>query len=227
MKILLIEDDLDICEFLKTCLKAQSWVVDVAHNGTSGSYLARTNTYDVIVLDYSLPGKNGSVVCEEIRTAGKTIPIIVLSVMSDVYHKIALLEKGADDYMTKPFLFEELKARIKAIGRRPHTLAPSKLFVGDIILDTSTQSMSRGGRIIYLTRKELNLLEYLMKNKGVVLSRGVILEHVWSAESDPFSNTVEAHILNLRKKLNGDGQPDLIRNIPGRGYIMEDRIRLD
>ena len=224
MKILLIEDDLDICEFLKTCLKAQSWTVDVAHNGSSGSYLARTNPYDIIVLDYSLPVKNGGVVCEEIRTAGKTIPILILSVVSEVYNKIGALEKGADDYMTKPFLFEELKARIKAITRRPRTIESSKLTVGDIVLNTSTQSMSRGGKGIYLTRKEFNLLEYLMKNKGVVLPRGLILEHVWSADSDPFSNTVEAHILNLRKKLNTDDQPDMIRNIPGRGYVIEEKL---
>lgn len=221
MKILIIEDDRDVCEFLKTSFEAESSNVDTAANGNDGSYLARTNDYDVIILDHSLPKKNGAVVCEEIRTAGRTTPIIFLSVIGELYHKVDALEKGADDYVTKPFSFEELRARVRAVVRRPHKIEGVILRVGDVVLDAEKQTVTRNGVGVYLTRKEFNLLEYLMRNQGVVLSRGVIMEHVWNAEGDPFSNTIESHILNLRKKMNGGRKKEMVRNIPGRGYMID------
>ncbi len=221
MKILIIEDDSEILDFLKNSFINISHTVDTSTNGADGSYMARTNAYDIIVLDYSLPEKNGFTVCTEIRSSGSNSPIIFLSMNHSTQHKIACLEAGADDYLTKPFSFEELNARIKALQRRPKKIESSLLYCRNLVLDTKKQVVSRGNIPIYLTRTEYNLLEYLLKNKGMVLSRGIIMEHVWNAESDPFSNTVESHIVNLRKKINIQNEDEMIRNIPGRGYIVD------
>ncbi len=222
MKILLIEDDSEIASFIKNSLMEDSFSVDVAKNGGDGSFLARTNPYDVIVTDQSLPIKDGITVCEEIRASGIETPIIFLTVHGEIRKKILAFGKGADDYMTKPFSLEELKARILAVARRPHKIESSILTIDDIILNTEKRTVKRGDTHIYLTRKTYDLLEYLMKNKGKVLSRGIIMEYVWNLESDPFSNTVEAHIMNLRKKINIDGKKDILKNLPGRGYIIDD-----
>ena len=221
MKILIIEDDQDVADFLKSSFEAESSSVDIASNGADGSYMARTNQYDVIILDYSLPKKNGGLVCEEIRESGITTPIIFLSVIGELYHKVDALEKGADDYMTKPFSFEELRARVRTVMRRPAKIASSVLQVGDVRLNIEKQIVTRGETGVYLTRKEFNLLEYMMKNPGVVLSRGMIMEHVWNADGDPFSNTIEAHILNLRRKISTSRRKEMIHNIPGRGYMID------
>ncbi len=205
MKILIVEDDHDLCDFLKTSFEAESSYIDIAYNGADGSYKARTNEYDVVILDHSLPQKNGAIICEEIRAVGKMMPIIFLSVIGELYHKVDALEKGADDYLTKPFSFEELRARVRAITRRPHKIEGTILRVGDITLDTEKQTVIRGDTGIYLTRKEFNLLEYLMRHQGVVLSRGVIMEHV----------------LNLRRKINVGRRKEMIHNIPGRGYMID------
>lgn len=222
MKILIIDDDTDVVDFIKTNLRNNSYTVDSAYDGEGGSYMARTGVYDVVIIDYSLPDKNGLIVCSEIRSTGSTCGIIFLSMNYTVKNKVACLEAGADDYMIKPFSLEELNARIKALARRPKKIESNILTCGDILIDTKKQSVQRGGRIIYLTRTEYDVLEFLMKNKGMVLSRGMIMEHVWNAEVDPFSNTIEAHITNIRKKLS---QPEdtieIIRNIAGRGYIID------
>jgi DNA-binding response OmpR family regulator len=220
MKILIIEDDVDISSFIKDNLTESTYSVEVAKDGPDGSFLARTNFYDVIIMDYSLPSKDGVLVCEEIRASGVETPIIFLTIHQDIKKKVKALEKGADDYMTKPFSIEELKARIKALARRPRKIESPILIVDDLILDTHKRTVKRGETSIYLTRKTYDLLEYLMRNKGIVLSRGSIMEYVWNSDSDPFSNTIEAHILNLRKKINVKGKKDILKNIPGRGYIM-------
>jgi DNA-binding response OmpR family regulator len=220
MKILLIEDDPDIADFLKVALLSESFVVDVVHDGERGSYVARTNEYDLLILDNILPKKDGFQICQEIRKEGITKPIIMLSVKTETPLKVGLLNMGADDYLTKPFVFEELLARIRALLRRPQAMKPTILRVEDLTLDPVTQRVTKGNREKYLTRKEFTLLEYLMQNKGKVLSRGMILEHVWNRESDPFSNTIEAHVLNVRKKID-TGRIKLIRTLPGRGYKIE------
>ena len=221
MKILLIEDDAEISNFIRNNLLEDMFQVDIAADGPDGSFLARTNNYDVIVLDYSLPTRNGIMICEEIRSSGVETPILFLTVHNELRKKISALEKGADDYMTKPFSIEELKARIYALSRRPRQIESPILKIDDLILDTKRRTVHRGSTPIYLTRKTYDLLEYLMKNRGIVLSRGLIMEYVWNSESDPFSNTVEAHISNLRKKINLQGKKDLLRNLPGRGYIID------
>ena len=221
MKILIIEDDPDISEFIKIGLEADGFTVDISYDGQDGSYKSRINNYDAIILDYSLPIKNGFEVCDEVRSAGLTTPIIFLSVIGDTAKKIEALSKGADDYMTKPFSFDELKARVKALLRRPKKIENPIIKLGELTINIEKQTAHRGDLPIYLTHKEYSLLEYLVRNAGMVVSRTMIMDHVWSAESDPFSNTVEAHILNLRKKMNIGDKKDIIRNISGRGYIID------
>lgn len=216
MRLLLIEDEPDIINFLKPCLESESFVVDVAENGEKGSFLGRTNNYDIVILDNMLPKKDGKMVCEEIRSAGKTMPILMLSVITDADKKVDLLNSGADDYLSKPFSLLELLARIRALLRRPRQTQGSIITLGDIILDERQHLVTKGGREIYLTKKEFILLEYLMKNQGTALSRAMIMEHVWDINADPFSNTIESHILSLRKKI--DPHDRYIRTISGIGY---------
>jgi two-component system copper resistance phosphate regulon response regulator CusR len=220
MKILIVEDDKDIAELVRCGLAAELHTAEIAPDGAEGSFLARSYEYDVIVLDYSLPKKDGLIVCKEIRGAGKLTPIIFLSVNDDTDIKVSAFNYGADDYLTKPFSFAELYARIQAITRRTPTAKRPVLKIGDLILDTNKHQVKRNGKEIHLTRKEFGILEYLILNQGTIVSRAILMEHVWTADSDPFSNTVEAHIRNLRRKINRENKPDLITNIPGRGYMM-------
>jgi DNA-binding response OmpR family regulator len=220
MRLLVIEDDIEIADFLKQSLEAEGFVIDVVYDGERGSYLARTNEYDFIILDYILPKKDGLAVCQEIREAGKKIPILVLSVRSEIPDKVKLLNFGVDDYLSKPFSLAELLARIRAISRRPNTLQTNPVTFADLKLDTQRQRVFKGDKEIYLTRKEFLLLEYFIKNAGNVLSRDMIMEHVWNSDGDPFSNTIEAHILNLRRKID-TGKRKLIHTIPGRGYKID------
>lgn len=218
MRILIIEDNAEIRNLLKVGLEAESFAVDVAEDGEKGSFVARTNDYDLILLDYMLPKKNGDQVCREIRKADKKMPILLLSVQNEVSDKVTLLRDGADDYMTKPFSFEELVTRIRTLMRRPHTLQGETFEIGDVKLNSRTQEVRRGKENIYLTRKEFTLLEFLLRHKGETVSRGMIMEHVWDLDGDPFSNTIETHIFNLRKKIEQKKNGRLIYNVPGRGY---------
>lgn len=224
MRVLVIEDDKNIKDFLKTSLTAEAFAVDTAEDGEEGSRLARVNDYDLIVLDNMLPKKNGLEVCKEIRSEGKTVPILMLSVRSESETKVELLNAGADDYLIKPFKLEELIARIRALLRRPGQIENEILHVDGIVLDTKKQIVTREGKEVYLTRKEFALLHYLMKNKGTVLSRGMILEHVWDMNADPFSNTIESHIRSLRRKLSlgEESTKEFIQTVPGRGYVINE-----
>jgi two-component system, OmpR family, response regulator len=221
MRALIIDDDPVIRVQLAEHLKALHFAVDTSGDGTQGSYLARTADYDIIILDYMLPEKQGPAVCQEIRRVGRTVPILMLSALSDSWRKVEMLNHGADDYLVKPFSTEELSARIRALLRRPRKLESEVFTIDDLRIDTRQQTVRRGSRGIYLTRKEFMLLEYLMRNQGAVLSRGMILEHVWDAANDPFSNTIESHVMTLRKKLEGPDSLKLIHTIPGRGYKLD------
>jgi DNA-binding response OmpR family regulator len=218
MKALIVEDEKRISAFLKESLQAEYFAVDVAEDGEEGEYLANTNDYDLIILDNILPKKQGIEVCRAIRARGNATPILILSVKSDTTKKVDLLNAGADDYLTKPFALEELFARIRALMRRPIAIEAEVFSVGDITLDAKKFVVKRKKQEIYLTRKEFMLLRYLMKNEGTVLSRGMILEHVWDMSVDIFSNTIESHILSLRKKIGDHGKGKLILTVPGRGY---------
>ncbi len=221
MKILVVEDDKDTAELVRNGLVSGNNTVEVANDGANGSFLGRSYEYDAIVLDYSLPKKDGLMVCKEVRDSGRSTPIIFLSVNDDQETKMAAFERGADDYLTKPFFMNELNARIKALNRRPILIGSTTLSVADLTLDTEKHIVKRGSKPIHMTNKEFSLLEYLMKNIGVILSRALLMEHVWTADSNMFSNTVEAHIRNLRKKINAGNKPNLIANIPGRGYAID------
>jgi len=221
MKILLIEDEKTIREALIEQLKSQHFSVDAAINGEKGSAMAQASYYDLIVLDNILPKKNGLEVCREIRSYGKHVPIIILSVETETMKKVDLLNAGADDYLTKPFAFEELLARIYALLRRPLEVLKEDLSIADLRVSISKQTVTRGNEKIYLTRKEFDLLEYLIKNKGAVLSRNMIMEHVWDIDANPFSNTVETHILKLRRKIDSPKRAKLIHTVPARGYKLD------
>ena len=217
MKLLIIEDDSSIRNVLRMSLENSCFIVDTAEDGDQGSYMARTNNYDLIILDNVLPKKLGKMVCKEIRESGKNTPIIMLSMKSDILEKVSVLDSGADDYMTKPFSYEELLARIRALTRRPKNIAEKIFKVKDIELNSDKYIVIKSGIEIELTKKEFGLLEYLMTNKEKVVSRGQIMENVWDINADPFSNTIESHIVNIRKKI-GDVNKRIIKNIPGRGY---------
>jgi len=223
MRILIIEDDSSIRNILRMSLEAESFTVDEAEDGEVGSYLARTNQYDLVILDNVLPKKQGKQVCKEIREAGKNMPVLMLSVKSEVLEKVDLLNSGVDDYMTKPFSFEELVARIHTLLRRPTKLEEAIIKVRSIQLDVEKREVRNKDRYLNLTRKEFSLLEILMKNKEKAISRGYIMEHVWDINADPFSNTIEAHILNLRRKI-GDKNKNIIKSVPGRGYKITETL---
>lgn len=221
MRILIVEDDPKINNFLKISLESEYFVVDAAHDGEEGFHLAQTNPYDIIVLDSMLPNKTGLEICKDLRAEGIVTPIIGLSVKSEVANKVGFLNAGADDYLTKPFSFEELKARIHALLRRPQNLQTDVIEISGLELDSKKHLVRKDGQVVYLTRKEFLLLEYLMKNQGTVLSRGMILEHVWDMNADPFSNTIETHIMSLRRKLDRDKATRIIHTIPGIGYKVD------
>ncbi len=221
MRALVVDDEKVLRETLAENLRTKSFAVDTAEDGTQGSYLARTNNYDIVILDNMLPEKMGTVVCQEIRKTGHTMPILILSVLSENWRKADLLNAGADDYMIKPYSFDELMARVRALLRRPLTLQKEIITLDTLQLDTKRQTARRNDKGIYLTRKEYTLLEYLMRNPGEVLSRGMIMEHVWDISSDPFSNTIESHILSLRKKIDTPKSLKLIYTVTGRGYKVD------
>ncbi len=220
MRALIIEDDCYIAEALKSALMSENLVVEIAPDGESGAFSATTNDYDIILLDTMLPKKNGREVCRTIRMAGKKTPILSISAKADPVTKVELLEAGVDDYIGKPFVLREVIARVRALLRRPHALLGEILTIGDLTMDTRSRTITRGKTSIHLTRKEFALLEYLLRNQGSVVSRGLLLEHVWDEMTDPFSNTIEAHIMSVRRKLRLKKSPPLIHTVPGLGYKL-------
>lgn len=208
---------------MKDRLEAEAYAVDVEEDGEKGLYRARTSDYDAIVLDDILPGKHGFEICKALRDGGKKTPIILMSADSPTEKKVKLLNDGADDYLAKPFAFEEMSARLRALLRRPSTLQYGGMRVGDLVLDEATSTAVRAGKSIHLTAKEFSLLQYLMKNAGRIVSHLTILEHVWGGSVDEFSNMVETHIYNLRRKIDRRGLEKLIHTVSGRGYMIKDR----
>jgi len=220
MKILIIDDDVNIVELVKKGLAAESFLVESASDGERGSFMARTGAYCLIILDNCLPKLSGPEVLKEIRDSKIYTPIIMLTIKSEMQDKETAFTLGADDYLTKPFLIEELLVRIKALLRRPSKIQNANLRLGDLALNTQSGSFRRGGKEIYLTKREFCLLQYFFKRKGELISRGEILENVWDYNSDPLSNSIETHIASLRRKINFGARPDLIHTFPGRGYKL-------
>jgi DNA-binding response OmpR family regulator len=218
MRILVVEDEKKIGAFLKAGLNEKCYSVDLAPDGERGSFLARTTEYDLIILDNILPKMTGLDICKDLRERGKIVPILMLSVRSDTATKVELLNAGADDYLCKPFSLDELLARVNALSRRPPVIESDVMKIDDLKIDAVNYSVVRGRKRLYLTRKEFMLLAYLLRHRGTVVSRGMILEHVWDMNGDPFSNTIESHISSLRRKVDLPGRKKLIHTVPGRGY---------
>ncbi|MDA3840414.1 MAG: response regulator transcription factor [Patescibacteria group bacterium] len=221
MKVLVVEDEKQISNFIKKSLEKEHFIVDVAMNGEDGSFKARTNNYDIILLDNVMPKKPGQQVCREIRNDGRSVPILMVSVNSETTTKVDLLNSGADDYLTKPFEVSELLARINALLRRPEKVENEIINIDDLTIDIARHEVSRGDKKITLTKKEYMLLKYLVKNAGIVLSRNMLLENVWDMSVDYFSNTIESHIASLRKKIDVKGKKKLIYTVAGIGYKID------
>jgi two-component system, OmpR family, response regulator len=220
-KILLVEDDARVVSFLKRGLHAEGFVVDVAQDGEQALLLAGDQDYALIILDVMLPGLDGIEVCRLLRRQMRQSLILMLTAKGGVQERIEGLRSGADDYLTKPFAFDELLARIAALLRRgPYREPASMLVIGDLSLDPATRRAQRGQREIELTAKEFVLLQYLMSNAGTVLSRSRILSNVWEHNSDTYTNIVDVYVRYLRRKIDGDGEKPLIRTVRGVGYVI-------
>jgi two-component system copper resistance phosphate regulon response regulator CusR len=222
MKILVIEDDPTVGEYVKRGLEEQLWGVDLVSDGEEGEQRARSEAYDLIVLDMRLPGKSGMDVLHGLRARGFERPILVLTAQDAVDAKVGALRAGADDYVTKPFAFEELLARVEALSRRPRAMASTVLRVGDLELDKDTRTVTRGGEPVDLTPKEYTVLEYLMRHTGRVMSRTLITEYAWGYHFDPGTNIVDVVINHLRKKIDANGAPKLIHTVRGVGYVIRE-----
>ena len=217
MRILVVEDEHKIANSIKRGFEQETWATDVSYDGTEGYDLASSEDYDVIVLDLMLPGMDGLEVCKKLRKDGKHTPILMLTARGEISDKVEGLNSGADDYLTKPFAFEELLARVRALVRRPKETQNSELRVKNLVLNSNTFNVENNGREIELSRKEFALLEYLMRNAGRVVSKENIIAHVWDYEADILPNTVEVFIGYLRDKI-GD---NLIKTVRGFGYKIE------
>ena len=222
MRILLVEDDLNLAQFIRKGLKEEHYAVDFAADGEAGLELALNNPYDLLILDVMLPKLDGLTLCRRIRAKGDTTPILLLTARNTLETKVSGFDIGADQFLPKPFAFVELLARIRALLRRGGQQPAVHLQAADLTLDPSTRRVWRAGNEISLTNKEYALLEFLLRNKNRVLTRTVIIEHVWDISYDPMTNIVDAHIRALRAKIDRDFAPPLIATVRGAGYMLEE-----
>lgn len=220
MRVLIAEDDPGVQRFVVKGLQEQAYAVDAVATGPDALEQAEINSYDLIILDVMLPGLSGFDVCRQLRQAGLKIPVLMLTARDGVEDRVAGLDHGADDYLTKPFEFRELLARLRALLRRPAELKPAQLSVGNLTLDTAAQVATRAGRHISLTHKEFALLEFLVRNTGRIVGRAEIAEHVWDEHFDPFSNLIEVYINRLRRKVDGPRETPLLHTKRGAGYML-------
>jgi DNA-binding response OmpR family regulator len=220
MRVLLIEDDRKAAKLLAKGLQEEGFVVDVAPTGEAGEEHAAVNEYDVIVLDWLLPGKDGIAVCRALRTHDVSTPVLMLTARDSLADRVTGLSTGADDYLTKPFAFAELLARIRALLRRSRLGQPTVLRVADLTLDPATRRVTRGGTPVALTSKEHAILEVLMRHAGETVSRTRLVERVWGEPSDVLDNLVDAHVSHLRKKIDRGGGVSLIHTVRGFGYRL-------
>ncbi len=222
MKILIVEDDRAIARALKEGLEDESYAVDVAYDGDEGYRTASADEYDVIMLDVMMPEMDGYEVCQKLRADGITTPILMLTAKGQERDIVHGLDYGADDYLAKPFNFEVLLARIRALLRRPGKQADEILRIADLSLDPSTKRVERAGHELKLTVKEYAVLEYLMRNPGQTLSKTSIIAHVWNFDSDVLPNNVEQFVMFIRRKVDKPFEQKLIQTVPGFGYRIED-----
>lgn len=220
MKILVIEDDPTVGQFVKRGLEEQHWIVDLVADGDEGEQMAAAGSYDLIILDMRLPGKSGLEVLHGLRSRGVERPVLVLTAQDAIDAKVETLRAGADDYVTKPFAFEELLARVEALSRRPRAIVSPALKVADLELNLDTREVTRADTPIDLTPKEYTVLEYLMRHAGKVMSRTLITEYAWGYHFDPGTNIVDVVINHLRKKIDASHSTKLIHTIRGVGYVI-------
>jgi DNA-binding response OmpR family regulator len=222
MRLLVIEDDTLITNFLKKGLKQSGFAVDIAIDGQEGRFLAESEDYDLIILDLMLPDDDGLEICKNLREKGNSTPILMLTAKTGVEDRVMGLNVGADDYLTKPFSFPELTARIQALLRRSRQASSPILTAGDLELDPVSHEVKRKGKNIELSPKEFAILEYLLRHKNQVVTRTMILEHVWDYNFETFSNVVDVYITHLRKKIDGNSSQRLIQTIHGVGFKIKD-----
>jgi DNA-binding response OmpR family regulator len=222
MRILLVEDEKKVADIIARGLKAERYAVDVCHDGQQGWEIANTYDYDLIILDLMLPGLSGTEILERVRRKNSQVPILILTARDSMDDKVTNFERGADDYLTKPFAFAELLVRVKALLRRGPVNRSSVLRVGDLEIDRLSQKVKRAGKKIDLTGKEYSLLEYLATHPGRVFSRTMIIEHVWDQSFQGLTNIVDVYVRHLREKIDDPFQQKLLRTVRGVGYSLSD-----
>lgn len=224
MRILLAEDETDLNQIITRKLSSDGYCVDSCYNGREAIDFLETADYDAVILDIMMPEVDGFGVLHHMRNTGKSAPVLFLTARDSIDDRVKGLDSGADDYLIKPFSFEELAARIRAMTRKKFNITDNILQVGDLTLDTVSHAVKKGEKEIVLSAKEYNLLEYLMLNKGIVLSREKIEDHIWNFEYEGGTNVVDVYISYLRKKIDGDGPDKLIHTVRGRGYTIKKKV---
>ena len=221
MRILVVDDDRRLCSIIKRGLLEEAYAVDVAYDGEDGQYLAEVNPYDLIILDIMMPKRDGFQVCRGLRAKGVNTPILMLTARDAVEDRVKGLDAGADDYLVKPFAFNELLARVRALLRREGMFKSPEIMVGDLVLNTLTREVRRGDRTIELTTKEYVILEYFMRHPNAVVTRTMLEEHAWDYDFDSMSNLIDVYIRRLRSKIDADGENSLIQTVRGAGYRLK------
>ncbi len=222
MRILVVEDDPCVATSLKKGLESNRYAVDLVSDGKEALFMGLAVVYDLLILDVRLPQLSGFEVCRQLRDQGRKMPILFLSALGEVEHRIQGLDLGADDYLIKPFAFDELKARVRALLRREGTSRTAELRFMDIVLNTQTHEVRRGNRIVTLHNKEYELLEFLLRHPHHILSRLQIAENVWAYDAEHLSNVIDVHIFSLRRKLCLQNEPNVIQTIRGAGYQLRE-----
>ena len=223
MRLLVVEDEVDMAAYIAKGLRQHGYVVDISHDGEDGLFMATHESYDLVILDLMLPKMDGLSVLRTMRNQGAQVPVIVLTAKDAVEDRVQGLDRGADDYMVKPFAFSELVARVRACLRRKNEPMQGELRVGDVVLNPLTRRVDRGSEMVDLTAVEYRLLEYLMRHAGEVVTRVQISEHVWDYHFDSLSNTIDVHIYKLRGKIEPPGSKKLIHTVRGAGYVVQER----
>ncbi len=225
MKVLIVEDEHRIAKAIKEGLEDEGYAVDCAYDGSEGYSSASADDYDAIVMDVMMPEMSGYEVAKKLRDDGNNTPILLLTARDQDSDIVAGLDSGADDYLAKPFSFEVLLARIRSLLRRPESRIESRLVVGDLTLDSVSKTVSRSGKVIELSAKEFSILEYLMRNKGRVVSKEMIMKHVWDFDADILPNNVEVFVSYIRNKIDKPFSSPLLHTVRGFGYKLEDKTR--
>ncbi len=222
MRILVVEDEKKLADFIRRALKEDGHAVDVSHDGDEGGDMARTGDYDAIVLDLQLPRRDGLSILRDLRAQKKNVPVLILTARDGPRERVRGLDEGADDYVTKPFLLDELRARVRAVLRRGASGSPALLQFQDLSMNLVNRKVARGRRSVALTPRQFSLLEYFLRNPERVLTRTSIAEHVWDMNFEWRSNVVDVVVNKLRRKVDAPGEPPLIHTVRGAGYVLQE-----